>query len=205
MFVSIYYKPRLFNAHTMILIVHIFMNVNKLCLNQRKNNKTCVPTNTGNWSNARNCLKLTPETGNINNYMETSSCKYSICPPPPQLSNSMYCFTHMHTPTHKITGFFPLSFKLTAVQVGITAAGLQALGALGAVGAAALQTVDSAQYGPQCAVVQRSGQAIAACIGLDTAISKSQVFTRYIQITQVHLHTGIWRKANGKCTHIQNE
>ena len=34
MFVSIYYKPSLFNAHTMILIVHIFMNVNKLCLNQ---------------------------------------------------------------------------------------------------------------------------------------------------------------------------
>ena len=35
MFVSIYYKPSLFNAHTMILIVHIFMNVNKLCLNQQ--------------------------------------------------------------------------------------------------------------------------------------------------------------------------
>ena len=34
MFVSIYYKPSLFNAHTMILIVHIFMNANKLCLNQ---------------------------------------------------------------------------------------------------------------------------------------------------------------------------
>ena len=30
MFVSIYYKPSLFNAHTMILIVHIFMNVNKI-------------------------------------------------------------------------------------------------------------------------------------------------------------------------------
>ena len=36
MFVSIYYKPSLFNAHTMILIVHIFMNVNKLCLNQHE-------------------------------------------------------------------------------------------------------------------------------------------------------------------------
>ena len=34
MFVSIYYKPSLFKAHAMILIVHIFMNVNKLCLNQ---------------------------------------------------------------------------------------------------------------------------------------------------------------------------
>ena len=34
MFVVIYYKPNLFNAHTMILFVHIFMNVNKLCLNQ---------------------------------------------------------------------------------------------------------------------------------------------------------------------------
>ena len=34
MFVSIYYKPSLFNAHTMILIFHIFRNVNKLCLNQ---------------------------------------------------------------------------------------------------------------------------------------------------------------------------
>ena len=38
MFVSIYYKPSLFNAHTMILIVHIFMNVNKLCLNQEEEN-----------------------------------------------------------------------------------------------------------------------------------------------------------------------
>ena len=36
MFVSIYYKPSLFNAHTMILIFHIFMNVNKLCLNHTK-------------------------------------------------------------------------------------------------------------------------------------------------------------------------
>ena len=35
MFVSIYYKPSLFNAHTMILIVHIFMNVDKLCLNHK--------------------------------------------------------------------------------------------------------------------------------------------------------------------------
>ena len=34
MFVSIYYKPSLLNAHTMILTVHIFMNVNQLCLNQ---------------------------------------------------------------------------------------------------------------------------------------------------------------------------
>ena len=34
MFVSICYKPSLFNVHTMILIVHIFMNVNTLCLNQ---------------------------------------------------------------------------------------------------------------------------------------------------------------------------
>ena len=34
MFVSIYSKPSLFNAHTMILIVHIFMNANKLYLNQ---------------------------------------------------------------------------------------------------------------------------------------------------------------------------
>ena len=35
MFVSIHCKSSLFNAHTMILIVHIFMTVNKLCLNQR--------------------------------------------------------------------------------------------------------------------------------------------------------------------------
>ena len=37
MFVSIYYKPSLLNAHIMILIVHIFMIVNKLCLNQKDN------------------------------------------------------------------------------------------------------------------------------------------------------------------------
>ena len=29
--------PSLFDAHTMILIVRIFMNPNKLCLNQSKN------------------------------------------------------------------------------------------------------------------------------------------------------------------------
>ena len=40
MFVSIYYEPSLFNAHTMIFIVHIFMNVNKLCLNQEKYNSS---------------------------------------------------------------------------------------------------------------------------------------------------------------------
>ena len=34
MFVSIYYKPSLLNALTMTLFVHIFMNANKLCLNQ---------------------------------------------------------------------------------------------------------------------------------------------------------------------------
>ena len=33
MFVSTNYKPGLFNAHTMIFIVHISTNVNKLCLN----------------------------------------------------------------------------------------------------------------------------------------------------------------------------
>ena len=37
MLVSIYYELSLFNAHTMILIVHIFMNVNQLCLNQLYN------------------------------------------------------------------------------------------------------------------------------------------------------------------------
>ena len=39
MFVRIYYKPSLFNAHTMILIVHIFMSANKLCLNPRDGTK----------------------------------------------------------------------------------------------------------------------------------------------------------------------
>ena len=34
MLLSIYYELSLFDAHTMILIVHSFMNVNKLCLNQ---------------------------------------------------------------------------------------------------------------------------------------------------------------------------
>ena len=40
MFVSIYYKPSLFNAHTMILIVRVFMNANKLCLNQKEEKRT---------------------------------------------------------------------------------------------------------------------------------------------------------------------
>ena len=40
MFVSIYYKPSLFSAHTMILIVRIFMNKNKLCLNHTASMET---------------------------------------------------------------------------------------------------------------------------------------------------------------------
>ena len=35
MLVSVYYKPSLFNAHAVILFVHIYLNVNELCLNQR--------------------------------------------------------------------------------------------------------------------------------------------------------------------------
>ena len=45
MFVSIYHKSNLFNVHAMILIVHIFMNVNELCLNHI--HKTCAVTLTG--------------------------------------------------------------------------------------------------------------------------------------------------------------
>ena len=43
MFVSIYYKPSVFNAHTMISIVHIFMNVNKLGLNPSFGANSMVP------------------------------------------------------------------------------------------------------------------------------------------------------------------
>ena len=42
MLVSIYYMLSLFNAHTMFLIVHIFMNVNKLCSNQTNDNEPLV-------------------------------------------------------------------------------------------------------------------------------------------------------------------
>ena len=38
MLVNIYCKLSLFSAHTMILTVHIFMNVNKLCLNPKRCN-----------------------------------------------------------------------------------------------------------------------------------------------------------------------
>ena len=34
MLVSVYYKFGLLNAHVLIMFVHIYMNVNKLCLNQ---------------------------------------------------------------------------------------------------------------------------------------------------------------------------
>ncbi len=50
MFVSIYYKPSLFNAHTMILIFHIFMNVNKLCLNQTQKIKKQNKQKTANFN-----------------------------------------------------------------------------------------------------------------------------------------------------------
>ena len=55
MFVSIYYKPSLFNAHTMILIVHIFMNVNKLCLKNKLKNKGCERQATCDGRLARQC------------------------------------------------------------------------------------------------------------------------------------------------------
>ena len=57
MFVSIYYKPSLFNAHTMIFIVHIFMNVNKLCLNQ--NNVSLLFTSTKQCMRVVDKKKLT--------------------------------------------------------------------------------------------------------------------------------------------------
>ena len=44
MFVSIYYKPSLFNVHTMILIVRIFVNVNKLCSNHTRSVRDQVRT-----------------------------------------------------------------------------------------------------------------------------------------------------------------
>ena len=54
--VSIYYKPSLFNAHTMILMVHIFVDVNKLCLNQTTwtieevfSSQTCKLASSGTW------------------------------------------------------------------------------------------------------------------------------------------------------------
>ena len=36
---DIHYKPSLLNAHTTTLIVHIFTNVNKLCLNRHHNHR----------------------------------------------------------------------------------------------------------------------------------------------------------------------
>ena len=35
MFISVYNQPRLFNAHVLITLVHVFMKGNKLCLNPR--------------------------------------------------------------------------------------------------------------------------------------------------------------------------
>ena len=46
MLASIYYKRSLFNAHTMILIVYIFISVNKLCLNQTATVTTITATAT---------------------------------------------------------------------------------------------------------------------------------------------------------------
>ena len=40
MLVSVYGELSLFNAHAMILIFHIFMKVNKLCLNQNSTQRT---------------------------------------------------------------------------------------------------------------------------------------------------------------------
>ena len=40
MLVSVCSEPSLFNVHAMILIFHIFMKVNKLCLNQNSTQRT---------------------------------------------------------------------------------------------------------------------------------------------------------------------
>jgi len=73
MFVSIYYKPSLFNAHTMILIVHIFMTVNKLCLNQAQQQQQ------------QNLNPILPSTGHKNNIAQptpdNSLCSTSHCSP----------------------------------------------------------------------------------------------------------------------------
>ena len=53
MFVIIYYKPGLFNAHTMILIGHIFMNVNELCLNQGNRASPKIIHILNNWQKTR--------------------------------------------------------------------------------------------------------------------------------------------------------
>ena len=98
MFVSIYYKPRLFNAHTMILIVHIVMNVNKLCLNQ-----TTIPI----WvslfiypTRASSCLDL--------------SC--SLPPPFPPPSPYPYASIYIQLP-HRDTDFFRFYRKAWANKV----------------------------------------------------------------------------------------
>ena len=57
--VSVHYKLSLFNAHTLFLIVHIFMNVNKLCLNKEK--KIFIFLNIVLLSYAQNRSKLKRE------------------------------------------------------------------------------------------------------------------------------------------------
>ena len=61
MLVSVYYKPSLFNAHTMILIVHVFMTVNKLCFKPHTQKSTT--TKKKNVKNRQSQLKK-EEKGN---------------------------------------------------------------------------------------------------------------------------------------------
>ena len=75
MLVSIYYKPSLFNAHTMIFIVHIFMNVNKLCLNHLS-----APSGSMNFLSlppAVSCCFSSCLTGS-SNVSETTQPEYSL-------------------------------------------------------------------------------------------------------------------------------
>ena len=72
MFVSIH-KPSLFNAHTTILIVNIFMNANKICLNQElthslvgflvESSKVAQPIIAVNSTNIRDLNSPSPPQG----------------------------------------------------------------------------------------------------------------------------------------------
>ena len=133
MLVNIYYKPSLFNAHTMILIVHIFMNVNKPCLNQQYagSSPACQPalhsslgTRAGPGAEVKTReWVLTPKTrvlsGRPLQYIQISTnwywllqhvtwcafCRASQCHPPVEWPSTIpeAVAPHAHTRTHAHT------------------------------------------------------------------------------------------------------
>ena len=118
------YNLRLFNAHAMILIFHIFMNVNKLCLNQKfgqpKNgagqaifSSTCLTGQVGNKVNVK------PQKIILNHSVKKKKIKREIFETMRVCKFSFFCQTHIPLTlqlTLRITGKIASYFRVMSLH-----------------------------------------------------------------------------------------